>query len=229
MAKNVVVSLSGGMDSSTLLLRCLSEYDNVTALSFDYGQKHRVELLKAQSLINWTVLTLSADQVRQPLYVRAVGRHARWGGLLDPLRTGLGDAITRYEAGDALWRRFRPGRAWAPLIRASAPSVLGRSIFDRAWTGRWRGRRARSRVSHRSAGDRSVRIRRGSDPSSHRPSRASLPRDRSPGTIPIPSISQARRRDGPLGANLSERAISAVWKTLFVFLIPPGRWPSEEI
>ena len=49
-----------------------------------------------------TVLTLSADQVRQPLYVRAVGRHARWGGLLDPLRTGLGDAITRYEAGDAL-------------------------------------------------------------------------------------------------------------------------------
>ena len=53
MAKNVVVSLSGGMDSSTLLLRCLSEYDNVTALSFDYGQKHKVELLKAQSLVNY--------------------------------------------------------------------------------------------------------------------------------------------------------------------------------
>jgi len=53
MAKNVVVSLSGGMDSSTLLLRCLSEYDNVTALSFDYGQKHRVELERAQSLINY--------------------------------------------------------------------------------------------------------------------------------------------------------------------------------
>jgi 7-cyano-7-deazaguanine synthase len=43
MAKHVVVSLSGGMDSSTLLLRCLKEYDTVTALSFDYGQKHRVE------------------------------------------------------------------------------------------------------------------------------------------------------------------------------------------
>ena len=53
MAKNVVVSLSGGMDSSTLLLRCLSEYDNVTALSFDYGQKHRVELERAQSLVNY--------------------------------------------------------------------------------------------------------------------------------------------------------------------------------
>jgi len=53
MAKNVVVSLSGGMDSSTLLLRCLSNYDNVTALSFDYGQKHRVELERAQSLVNY--------------------------------------------------------------------------------------------------------------------------------------------------------------------------------
>ena len=53
MAKNVVVSLSGGMDSSTLLLRALSKYDNVTALSFDYGQKHRVELERAQSLVNY--------------------------------------------------------------------------------------------------------------------------------------------------------------------------------
>lgn len=68
MAKHVVVSLSGGMDSSTLLLRCLKEYDTVTALSFDYGQKHRVELERAQSLviylnennqsINYRVITL---------------------------------------------------------------------------------------------------------------------------------------------------------------------------
>jgi 7-cyano-7-deazaguanine synthase len=53
MAKHVVVSLSGGMDSSTLLLRCLKEYDSVTALSFNYGQKHRVELDRAQSLVDY--------------------------------------------------------------------------------------------------------------------------------------------------------------------------------
>lgn len=53
MARNVVVSLSGGMDSSTLLLNCLTNYTNVTALSFDYGQKHRVELERAQSLVNY--------------------------------------------------------------------------------------------------------------------------------------------------------------------------------
>ena len=53
MSKHVVLSLSGGMDSSTLLLRCLKEYDTVTAISFDYGQKHRVELERAESLVDY--------------------------------------------------------------------------------------------------------------------------------------------------------------------------------
>jgi len=57
--KHVVVSLSGGMDSSTLLLRCLKEYDSVTAISFDYGQKHSVELQRAQSLVDYVNSTLS--------------------------------------------------------------------------------------------------------------------------------------------------------------------------
>ena len=51
--KNVIISLSGGMDSSTLLLRCLKDYDTVTGISFDYGQKHRVELERAQSLVEY--------------------------------------------------------------------------------------------------------------------------------------------------------------------------------
>ena len=42
--KEAVLSLSGGMDSSTLLLHLLANEYKVTALSFDYGQKHRVEL-----------------------------------------------------------------------------------------------------------------------------------------------------------------------------------------
>jgi 7-cyano-7-deazaguanine synthase len=53
MKQNVVLSLSGGLDSSTLLLRCLKEYQTVTAISFDYGQKHRVELERAQSLVEY--------------------------------------------------------------------------------------------------------------------------------------------------------------------------------
>jgi 7-cyano-7-deazaguanine synthase len=51
--KQAVLSLSGGMDSSTLLLHLLAEGYEVTALSFDYGQKHRVELERAQSLVEY--------------------------------------------------------------------------------------------------------------------------------------------------------------------------------
>ena len=53
MKKQAVLSLSGGMDSSTLLLHLLASGYEVTALSFDYGQKHRVELERAQSLVNY--------------------------------------------------------------------------------------------------------------------------------------------------------------------------------
>ena len=51
--KQAVLSLSGGMDSSTLLLHLLANDYKVTALSFDYGQKHRVELERAQQLVDY--------------------------------------------------------------------------------------------------------------------------------------------------------------------------------
>ncbi len=51
--KKAVLSLSGGMDSSTLLLHLLAHGYEVTALSFDYGQKHKVELERAISLVEY--------------------------------------------------------------------------------------------------------------------------------------------------------------------------------
>ena len=53
MARHLTISLSGGMDSSTLLLKGLCEYDSVTAVSFNYGQKHSVELERAQELVHY--------------------------------------------------------------------------------------------------------------------------------------------------------------------------------
>jgi 7-cyano-7-deazaguanine synthase len=53
MKKQAVLSLSGGMDSSTLLLHLLANGYEVTALSFDYGQKHSIELERAQELVNY--------------------------------------------------------------------------------------------------------------------------------------------------------------------------------
>ena len=60
--KHAVVSLSGGMDSSTLLLKCINEFETVTALSFDYGQKHKVELKRAQALVDY--LRLNGHEVK---------------------------------------------------------------------------------------------------------------------------------------------------------------------
>ena len=45
------MSLSGGMDSTSLLLRLLREGSRVTCLSYDYGQKHSVEIKRAKDNI----------------------------------------------------------------------------------------------------------------------------------------------------------------------------------
>ena len=63
--KQAVLSLSGGMDSSTLLLHLLKEGYDVTAISFDYGQKHRVELERAQQLVDY----LNQEQDYQTSYI----------------------------------------------------------------------------------------------------------------------------------------------------------------
>ncbi len=48
--KDIIVLLSGGMDSATLLWLAKEEFDRVWAISFDYGQRHRVELNYAKEL-----------------------------------------------------------------------------------------------------------------------------------------------------------------------------------
>jgi len=78
--KHVVVSLSGGMDSSTLLLKAIKDYNgNVTALSFNYGQKHVVELERAQSLVDY--LNASGYNIKY--------RQIKLDGLVDLLNSAL--------------------------------------------------------------------------------------------------------------------------------------------
>ena len=72
--KYAVISLSGGMDSSTLLLRLLNEGYQCTALSFDYGQKHKVELERATDLVEYINGQFIVDEedktVEYPFYVK---------------------------------------------------------------------------------------------------------------------------------------------------------------
>lgn len=48
MDKKAIVLLSGGLDSTTVLAKAKSDGFDVYALSFDYGQRHRVELQAAR-------------------------------------------------------------------------------------------------------------------------------------------------------------------------------------
>ena len=48
--KRAVVVFSGGQDSTTCLIQALENYDEVHCVTFDYGQRHRVEIEIAQKL-----------------------------------------------------------------------------------------------------------------------------------------------------------------------------------
>jgi 7-cyano-7-deazaguanine synthase len=121
--KHVVVSLSGGMDSSTLLLRCLKEYDSVTAISFDYGQKHRVELERAQSLVDY--LATKGQKVNY--------RQIQLNGLVDlldsALVTGGKDVPEGHYEQDNMKETVVPNRnkMFASISQAVALSIANRT------------------------------------------------------------------------------------------------------
>ena len=48
--KKAVVVFSGGQDSTTCLIEALNEYDEVHAITFDYGQRHKLEIEVAKSI-----------------------------------------------------------------------------------------------------------------------------------------------------------------------------------
>jgi len=132
MAKHVVVSLSGGMDSSTLLLRALLEYDTVTGISFDYGQKHRVELERAQSLVDY----INSSESPNPKggvkpYVNY--RQIQLNGLADLLDSALvegGDDVPEgHYAEDNMKTTVVPNRnkIFASIAQAVALSISNRT------------------------------------------------------------------------------------------------------
>jgi 7-cyano-7-deazaguanine synthase len=138
---HVVVSLSGGLDSSTLLLRCLSEYKSVTAISFDYGQKHRVELERAQSLVNYLNGNVERTEQDQLGTITVVGknfnpinyRQIQLNGLVDlldsALVTGGEDVPEGHYAEDNMKATVVPNRnkIFASITQAVALSVANRT------------------------------------------------------------------------------------------------------
>jgi 7-cyano-7-deazaguanine synthase len=136
MKKHVVISLSGGLDSSTLLLRCLKEYNTVTAISFDYGQKHRVELERAQSLVDYLNDNFYETNHRGDdfgKYAPITYRQIKLDGLVDlldsALVTGGEDVPEGHYAEDNMKATVVPNRnkIFASITQAVALSVANRT------------------------------------------------------------------------------------------------------
>ena len=52
-ADHAVICLSGGLDSTSLLVRLLAEGRCVHGISFDYGQKHKIELQRLEANLDY--------------------------------------------------------------------------------------------------------------------------------------------------------------------------------
>ena len=139
MNKQAVLSLSGGMDSSTVLLHLLANGYEVTALSFDYGQKHRVELDRAQALvdyINENAIQPNLDGNFVKVYNRVKYGTIKLDGLAPMLNSALvegGDEVPEghYEQ-ENMKETVVPNRnkIFSSLIQAVALSIANEKQTD---------------------------------------------------------------------------------------------------
>ena len=126
--KKAVLSLSGGMDSSSLLLHLLANGYDVTALGFDYGQKHRVELERATDLVAY-LNEKNCGCGGRPIYGNITHQIIKLDGLSQLLNsslvTGGADVPEGHYEQDNMKETVVPNRnkIFASLIQAVALSV----------------------------------------------------------------------------------------------------------
>jgi 7-cyano-7-deazaguanine synthase len=129
--ENVVISLSGGLDSSTLLLRCLLEYKNVVCISFDYGQKHRIELQRAQELVDY--INSQEAPLEDGVRPYVTYQQIKLEGLVDllesTLTSGGGDVPEGHYAEENMRATVVPNRnkIFSSIIQAVALSIAGKT------------------------------------------------------------------------------------------------------
>jgi len=124
-SKPAVCLLSGGLDSATSLAVARREGYRCYALSFDYGQRHRVELQAAGRV----ALSLGAAEHRVvSIDLRAFGGSALTADIAVP-KAGVGDGIpiTYVPARNTIFLSF--AMAWAEVLCCS-DVFLGVNAID---------------------------------------------------------------------------------------------------
>ena len=135
MKKQAVLSLSGGMDSSSLLLHLLANGYEVTALGFDYGQKHKVELERATSLVQYLNDGYDSEAENIP-YHKVKHQIIKLDGLSQLLNsalvTGGADVPEGHYEQDNMKETVVPNRnkIFSSLIQAVALSIATKPITD---------------------------------------------------------------------------------------------------
>jgi 7-cyano-7-deazaguanine synthase len=133
--KQAVLSLSGGMDSSSLLLHLLANGYEVTALGFDYGQKHKVELERATSLVQY-VNEQNCGCGGKPIYGNVTFQIIKLDGLSQLLNsslvTGGSDVPEGHYEQDNMKETVVPNRnkIFSSLIQAVALSLATKDLGD---------------------------------------------------------------------------------------------------
>jgi len=136
--KYAVISLSGGMDSSSLLLNLLAQGVEVTALSFDYGQKHKIELERAKELVQY-VNANAKNEIKHGLYFKPVKhRIIKLEGLSNLLNSSLVEGGSEVPEGHYASENMKetvvPNRnkIFSSIIQAVALSIAEK-YHDNVW------------------------------------------------------------------------------------------------
>lgn len=123
--KPAVCLLSGGLDSATCLAYARREGFDCFALSFDYGQRHRVELEAAAKVARSLE---AAKHIVLPINLRAFGGSALTSDIEVP-KTGLSEGIpvTYVPARNTIFLAF--ALAWAEVL-SSSDIFIGVNAID---------------------------------------------------------------------------------------------------